>query len=361
MDSNLTQIDNILQKEISNNKTPSVCYYLFNTDTVLKEVHLGFADLKGKLKANKNTFYKAFSATKTFTALAVLQLAEQAKLNLDDLIYKYLPNFVYGNTITIKQVLSHSAGIPNPIPLNWIHSVDEHANFDRDRYFESILKKHSKTKHQPNQKFAYSNLGYFILGQLIEKISGLSYETYIEQNIIKRLGLDTASIDFQINFKNAIGYNKRISFANAFIGWFINKSKFMQPAIGKWKPYNYFYPNGASYAGLIGTPRAFVTYLQALLKHNSVLLSDEFKKQLFSENITNNGKPSGMSLGWFTDQLNGIPYLAHPGGAGGYYCELRIYPEQGVGSVVFFNRTGMSNAKFLDKLDKYYFQGIDHL
>ena len=144
-----------------------------------------------------------------------------------------------------------------------------------------------------------------------------------------------------------------------FIGWFVNKSKYMQPSIGKWKPYNFFYPNGASYAGLIGTPIAFVAYLQALLRENSVLISNEYKKMMFTENITNNGKHSGMCLGWFTDTLDDKRYFAHPGGAGGYYCELRIYPAQGIGSVAFFNRTGMSNARFLDKTDKLYFDSIE--
>ena len=187
MDNSLIEINNILQKEVDNNKTPCVSYYLFNTDTILKEVHLGFADLKKKRKADENTFYKAFSSTKTFTALAVLQLAEQEKIKLNDPIVKYLPAFVYGNAITIQQVLSHSAGIPNPIPLSWIHTIEEHESFDRNSYFDGIMKKHSKTKSQPNQKFAYSNIGYYILGQLIEKVSGLTYETYIQKNIIEKI------------------------------------------------------------------------------------------------------------------------------------------------------------------------------
>ncbi len=205
----------------------------------------------------------------------------------------------------------------------------------------------------------YSNLGYFLLGQLIENVTGLKYETYIEQNITHKLDLDSTVIDFKINSQNAVGYNKKFSFTNLIIGWFIDKEKYMEPSIGNWKPFTYFYPNGASYAGLIGTPNSFVVYLQALLKDNSVLLSNEYKQKMLTENKNSKGKPTGMCLGWFTDELNGIHYYAHPGGAGGYYCELRIYPEQGIGSVAFFNRTGMSNEKFLDKIDKYYFENID--
>jgi len=359
MRNDIKQIDQILQKEIDKGNTPSLVYYLFNKDSILKKVELGYSDLSKNIQANENTFYKAFSATKTFTAIAILQLAEQGKLNIDDPIIKHLPSFMFGDQITIRQVLSHSAGIPNPIPLNWIHTTEEHSEFDRDKFFAPIFKKHSKAKYLPNQKFMYSNLGYFLLGQLIENVTGLKYENYIEQNITHKLGLDSIVIDFKVNSHNAVGYNKRFGFANLFIGWFIDKSKYMQPSTGKWKPFTYFYPNGASYAGLIGTPNSFVVYLQALLKDNSILLSNDYKQQMLTENKNSKGKPTGMCLGWFTDELNGIHYFAHPGGAGGYYCELRIYPERGIGSVVFFNRTGMSNEKFLDKIDKYYLENID--
>jgi len=97
----------------------------------------------------------------------------------------------------------------------------------------------------------------------------------------------------------------------------------------------------------IGTPTAFVRYIQELLKDGGNLISSEYKQMLFEEN-----KNTGMCLSWFTGELNGKKYFAHAGGAGGYYCEIRIYPEINRGSVIFFNRTGMSDERYLDKLDK---------
>ncbi len=61
-----------------------------------------------------------------------------------------------------------------------------------------------------------------------------------------------------------------------------------------------------------------------------------------------------MCLSWFTGKLNGIQYYTHAGGGGGFYCEIRIYPDPGVGSVVMFNRTGMRDERFLDKLDIHF-------
>ena len=67
-----------------------------------------------------------------------------------------------------------------------------------------------------------------------------------------------------------------------------------------------------------------------------------------------------MCLSWFTGELNGNKYFTHAGGGGGYYCEIRIYPDQGLGSVVFFNRTGFSDERYLDKVDKLYFESHEN-
>ncbi|MBK7650877.1 MAG: hypothetical protein IPJ20_09180 [Flammeovirgaceae bacterium] len=76
-------------------------------------------------------------------------------------------------------------------------------------------------------------------------------------------------------------------------------------------------------------------------------------KCFFVENFTTQGKQTGMCLSWFSGQMDGNKYFAHAGGGGGYYCEIRLYPSNGIGSVIMFNRTGMSDERFLDKLDKY--------
>ena len=77
---------------------------------------------------------------------------------------------------------------------------------------------------------------------------------------------------------------------------------------------------------------------------------------LFTENYNTGNKATGMCLSWFSGELNGNRYFSHAGGGGGYYCEIRLYPDPGIGSVLFFNRTGMRDERFLDKVDKHYFE-----
>lgn len=351
-------MEDILKKAVDHGNSPSVQYVLFDKNNIIKEYSFGWADILGNKKVNVQTTYNAFSVTKTFTALAVLQLTEKKALDIELPALTYLPGFPYSPDITIHQLLSHSAGIPNPIPLSWIHLITEHPSFDRNQFFKGIFIKNNKTISKPNEKFAYSNLNYVLLGHLIEKVTGTSYEQYVTANIIEKLGINKDELGFVIPdiHRHATGYHKKRSFTNLVLGFFINKSKFMGKAQGKWKPFYPFYVNGSSYGGLIGTPYAFVKYIQQLLKPDNLLLSDKYKKALFTENHVINGKPTGMCLSWFSGQLNGRRYFAHAGGGGGYYCEIRMYPDKGIGSVIFFNRTGMSDERLLDKVDRFYFE-----
>lgn len=94
----------ILIEEVKKNKTPSVQYALFDNERIIKRYAYVYADVENKKEATENTTYNAYSVTKTFTALSILQLAEQNKLRLDGTLRDYLPDIPYGSEITVKQV-----------------------------------------------------------------------------------------------------------------------------------------------------------------------------------------------------------------------------------------------------------------
>jgi len=352
----MMQVQQTLDHLIDSDKTPSVHYIHFTSEQLIYEYCKGLANIKDGIQITDRSVFHACSVTKTFTALAILQLEQGGKLSIEKDAKTYWPEFPYPGDITIRQLLSHTAGIPNPIPLRWIHLADEHSSFDKDSFFEPIFHKYQKVKTRPNEKFFYSNLGYVLLGQFIEKISGKTYEQFINDNIISKLGLQPGELGFTINdfADNVKGYQKNRTFMNFLLRFFIDKSKFMEKAEGKWQPFKDFYINGSPYGGLIGTAHSFRKYVQELLRTNNSLIDEKYKKLLFTENYTTDNRPTGMCLSWFCGELNRKKYFAHPGGGGGYYCELRLYPEINKGSVVMFNRTGMSNEKFLDKVDKFF-------
>ncbi len=348
----MDQVNRLLLALVQNGNTPSVQYAHFTPAKLLYSFCAGQADIANQIPVSERHSINAFSITKTFTALAILQLEEAGALRLHDPVKKHLTDFPYNDKITIYHLLTHSSGIPNPLPLSWIHTPDEHPQFNAREFFHPIFKKHGHLKFEPGQKFAYTNLGYVLLGQVIEGITSLPYEHYITANIISRLQLSPGQLGFTIHpLQHAKGYQKQYSFLNAVLGLLLNKSKYMGAAEKGWKPFVPNYVNGSAYGGLITTIAGLTAYLQQLLQHGGTLLQPETCAQLFVENKTANGKPTGMCLGWFTAKQDGIPYYTHAGGGGGYYCEILLYPTLNKGSVLLLNRTGISDARMLSKFD----------
>jgi D-alanyl-D-alanine carboxypeptidase len=343
-----------LHDEVASGRTPAVQYRFFSADSVLFSYDEGLADIARGRTVGPGTTYNGFSVTKTVTALAVLQLAEQDKLNLDHPAAGYLPEFPYSWEITIRQLLSHSAGIANPIPLRWTHLLEEHDSFDEQAFFRDVFAMHPRIRTKPNARFAYSNLGYVLLGQIIENVSGKPFEAYIVDHILRPIGAAADDLGFSLDESNhARGYHDRRSASYLALGFLMDRQKFMGEAAGRWRAFRPYHLNGSSYGGLIGTADGFTRYLQTLLDPHCELLSEESRHSLFGENILSSGRASGMALSWFKGELNGHTYFAHAGGGGGYYAEIRIYPDLGRGSVIFFNRSGMSDQRFLDRVDRH--------
>jgi D-alanyl-D-alanine carboxypeptidase len=342
----------VLTDQVRAGSTPAVQYRFVGPDSVLFRHDEGLADVVRRVPVSRATTYAGFSVTKTVTAAAIVQLVERGALTLDDSAAHYVSDFPYPPEITVRHLLTHSAGIPNPIPLSWIHLRDEHASFDRDAFFRVIFDRNRKVKAVPNARFGYSNLGYVLLGRIIEQISGRGYEQYVTENILEPIGLSPDEVGFVLHdTQQATGYHLRNSFSYLLLGMFVDRSKFMEPGEDGWRGFRPCYVNGAAYGGLIGTADGFARYVQALLDPDSGILTEESRRLLFSENVLRSGKRSGMALSWFRGELDGHVYFAHAGGGGGYYSEVRIYPELRRGSVIFFNRTGMSDERFLDRVD----------
>jgi D-alanyl-D-alanine carboxypeptidase len=346
-------VDALLRERLADGDAPGLQYRFVSADSIIHRFDGGLADVRRAVPVTARTRFNGFSVTKTFTAIAVLQLAERGTLGLDDRASKYLPDFPYPADITVRQLLTHSAGIPNPIPLRWTHLAAEHATFDRDAFFRGLFAEHGRVKSAPNAKFAYSNLGYHLLGQVIEKVSGLTYEEYVTRNIIAPLGIAPADLSFElVGSVQASGYHKRWSMTYPLLGFLMDRERAFEGREDGWQKFRPYYMNGPAYGGLIGTADGFARYVQALLDTSSTILSLASRQALFTENLLAGGKRSGMALSWFIGAVDDQPFFDHAGGGGGYYAELRLYPGLKRGSVLLMNRTGMTNSRILDVVDR---------
>lgn len=346
-------VETALRREIERSRTPGVQYIHVARDSVLFRFDAGLADVGKKSPVTRSTMFNGFSTTKTFTAVAILQLVERGLLQLDAPAASFLRTFPYPTDITVRHLLTHSSGIPNPIPLKWVHLAEEHPAFDRNAFFTTQYARHNKVKALPGTRFGYSNLGYELLGEIIEAVSRMTYEEYVTENILDRVGIPEHELGFRIDATHhARGYHRRASLTYPILGLLVDGEAVLAERVDGWRAFRTYYMNGAAYGGLVGTVDGYARYLQALLDSSNALLSTESRKILFAENILADGKSSGMAASWFTGTMDGQPFYDHAGGGGGYYAELRIYPAIGRGSVLLMNRTGLKNDRLLDDIDR---------
>ena len=350
----------VLDQMIADGDTPGLQYLFVSADAVLYSHHAGMANLVDRVPVTDRTTFNAYSVVKTFTAAAILKLVEQGKLELDQPIAKYLDRFPYDKSPTLRETLSHTGGFPNPIPLSWVHLADEHAAFDRQKFLNDVLAENPKLKSEPGEKYAYSNVGYLLLGAVIEKVSGQSYTDYVEQQLIRPLALrDGEALAFTIAQPqtHARGTIERWSLLNAVLGFFIDRDRFLEGQSGRWRQFRNFHANGDAYGGLIGNARGFARYLQAWLAPDKPL-SPASRELLFAPAHTRDGAALPRSVGWQIGSLHGETYYAHSGGAAGYYCEIRLYPRLQRASVVMLNRTAARPLHLLDRIDEGFVQGL---
>lgn len=352
------RLKDYLDKHVSDNQFPGIQYVIFDDSKILFSYSGGMAKIKLKEKVHDNTLFNVFSTTKIITAAAILQLAEKNLLSLDDTIDKHLNNIPYKN-ITIRQILSHSSGIPDPFLGNfYIHWSDEHKGYDRDDILNTAISENNQLSFTPGQEILYSNLGYAILGKLIEKVTGTKYEQYVEKHIFSKLLLNNSEINFgdQSQPNSARPYFKRYSLVYNILAMLLEGNRTV--AEGKWKAIDKtFYFNFPAHGGIVASAREYSKIYIDLLKENSLLLENNTKQAFFKKQIEHEGKV--LALGWFKKQVNNIPYLFHQGGGLGYISEVRLYPEEKIGSVLLINKTDLSSIKILDTLDLEYLKGND--
>ena len=139
----------------------------------------GMADLEWSVPNSPTTRFNIASMTKQFTAASILLLEDRGKLKTDDLVKKYLPDAPASwDKITIYHLLTHTSGIPNDAAKYEPGTPDKLVFNDRP------------LNSQPGEQWAYTNLGYIVLGYLLERISGQTYEKFVRENIFKPLGMN---------------------------------------------------------------------------------------------------------------------------------------------------------------------------
>ena len=342
--------------QYTGSQTPGLQYVVVEAGGTLFEYAGGWADIQHQIAMTLETTLMAYSMTKTFTAVAMLQLVEQGKVGLDDEMDGYLPDTPYrGRRITLRQLLDHTSGLPNPIPLRWVHLAEEVARFDEDAVLDRVLDENPALSFEPGSKFAYSNIGYWLLGKIIEQVTEQSYSDFVRASMLLPLGLSAQEMDFAIpdQARHANGYLAKYSLTNLVKG-FVTDSKFWGGYEGNWLRIKSHYINGPSFGGLVGAARSFACFLQDQLRAESALFSPKTKGLLETRQTDDSGRPIPMTLGWHIGETNGATYFFKQGGGDGFHSEMRLYQTRGIASVVMANCTNFNSTRFLNRVDRAF-------
>jgi D-alanyl-D-alanine carboxypeptidase len=335
---------------------PGLQYVVFGHGGVVDSHAVGLADVGAARSMAEDTRLNVFSTTKVVTAVGLLQLQERGRLRLDDQAGRYLGYLPYPD-ITLRQLASHSAGVPDPVLGNFfVHWQEEHASFDREALLRQVLSRHGKLRFSPGTGTAYSNLGYALLGQVIERASGASYEDFVRASVFQPLGLGPAGIDLgtQDYGVDARPYFRRSQLLYQLLARFALKGARLRRQ-GAWVGLdNRFYLNAPAHGGIVASARSFAAVFQDLLRPDSRLLGAEARQELFREQVRT--AKAAFALAWFIQERDGRRFFSHRGGGLGYVSEVRLYPESGLGSVLLVNMTTASPRLSPDILDAEYLQ-----
>lgn len=296
-----------------------------NGEVIYKD-GLGLANMEFDIPNEPDTKHRLGSITKQFTAMLILQLVEDGKLELDKPISKYLPDYKgpAADSVTVHHLLNHSSGIPSYTSFPGFFEKQSRDPYTPGEFVKTFSD--STLQFTPGEKFVYNNSGYFLLGHIIEEISGKSYEEMLTENIFTPLGMDNSGFDHHADIikKRASGYERA---GNGY-----RNAPYLDMSI----PY--------AAGSLYSTVEDLYLWDRALYEEE--LLSEELKEQMFSAQIKDGDSYYGY--GWAIRKMpigktkDSILTIAHGGGINGFNTLLiRIPKDQHL--IVLLNNTGGTN------------------
>ncbi|MEJ8843881.1 serine hydrolase [Lacibacter sp. H375] len=305
--------DTLLNKEFKSGE-PGATAIVVRKGQVIYKKAIGMADMELNVPLQADMIFRIGSITKQFTAVAILQLAEQGKLSLQDDIKKFVPELTFKENITVEHLLNHTSGI-----VSYTNKADFPSKMRTDMKPMEIIHLTSKDtlEFKPGTKWNYNNTGYIILGYIIEKLSGKTYEEYVQQNLFAPAGMNNSyyGSESKIIKNRAKGYEKE---KNTF-----QNSDYISMTL--------------PYAG-----GSLLSTVEDLWKWNKALYSYKFIKKEWVDKATTpyvlpNGKSTRYGYGLSINLVQGSKAIEHGGGIPGFLTDAIYLPAEDVFVAVFSN------------------------
>ncbi len=288
---------------------------VFRSDTLTLD-GFGYADLELRVPATARTVYRIGSLTKQFTALAIMQLVERGRLSLEDGLTDLLPEFSErGNGITVRHLLTHTSGIKSYTELGmpWRSKI----RLDLTRREMVELFKDEPLEFRPGTRYAYSNSGYFLLGMIIEEVSGQPYDEYLRQHVFRPLGLSATYYcdNTTIILHRAEGYTRTST------------------GLANDEPISMTHPFAAG--ALCSNVIDLLAWQAGLLQHR--LIRPWSFEQMTTPATLLDGQRTTYGFGLGVTELDGHRLFAHGGGINGFNAYMAHLPDDSLTVIVLAN------------------------
>jgi D-alanyl-D-alanine carboxypeptidase len=316
-DTLVSQVDALLSP-VFKAGTPGAAVLVMKDGKPLVRKAYGTADLELGVALTPDHVFRIGSMTKQFTAVAILMLMEQGKLALNDPLIKFLPDYpMQGKTVTVEHLLTHTSGIKSytdikefpPLRRKDMPVAELIAVF-KDKPFDFV----------PGEKWLYNNSGYILLGAIIEKVSGMSYETFMQKNVFDPLGLKNTYYGSATRIipQRIPGYGPGTSngFANA-------------DYLSMTLPY--------AAGSLLSTVDDLAAWNEALPAGK--LIKRETLEKAWTDYKLKDGSATGYGYGWMIGTFEGRRLITHGGGINGFMSDGLLLPEERLIVVILTNST----------------------
>jgi CubicO group peptidase (beta-lactamase class C family) len=320
----LAAIDRYVEAERRATRLPGLALGIVHGDRIVHLRGFGNAGPSGQPVTPQTPFILA-STTKSFTALAIMQLVEAGKVDLDAPVQRYLPWFRLADPaasarITVRHLLNQTSGLADP--------SDSLTNGDdSNTALEHAVRALSTVAptHPPGQAFGYSNMNYVTLGLIVQTVAGQSYEDYMRQHVLAPLGM-TNSYPSSLEAR-------RHGLATGHRYWFGHPVAFQTPDNRAAVPAGYISASAEAMSHYL------IAHLNAGRSGTARVLSPAGIAELHRPAVKLSGpdRDIAYAMGWYVEQTNGVSMLWHPGNAPNFHADIMLAPQARWGVVVLAN------------------------
>ena len=310
-----------LFKEWDKPDVPGAALGVIKDGKLLYAKGYGIADLEHDIDITPSSVFYIGSVSKQFVTFSILLLEEQGKINLDDSIQKYLPDFPdYGKPLTIRHFIHHTSGVRDYLTLMYLKGRNYLDNADVDEVYD-LIKRQKELNFTPGEKYLYSNSCYFMLAMIVEKAAGQSLKIFADENIFQPLGM-----------KSTLFYDDNTDLIKNRV-FSYNKKKDEEG-----------FNNLISRFDLVGSGGVY-TNIEDLFLWDQNFYNNKLGKggqgiieKMHEEGLLNNGESSGYAFALSNGTYKGLETVSHGGSLAGYRSQLMRFPEEKFSVIVLANR-----------------------